>query len=317
MSFSQRVKDELLVQNIEEVSAKVELIAAFKAIGILIFDSHGIIIELKTSQIKLVKRLLEILKHEYPKCDVQTLVSESRSFKGKIKQYILRVNNNVHDLLFDLQFIDNVETSFIVGLPDITNIFTTEEEKRIYVKTFFCCTGSINDPGNAQQYHVEISNNNISYLTGIQKILDDYNINMKITKRKNSYALYLNKSEEIADFLKFIKSFEMLFEFEDFRMTRDMKAMYNRLNNADIANEMKKLATSDLHLNAINTLKAHNIYSTLKDKTKEVCELRGQYPEESLSELSLKSNGELSKSTIKYHLNKVVELSKLYEDSDE
>lgn len=317
MSFSQQVKDELLVQLIEKETAKVELVSAFKAIGILIFDSTGIVIELKTTQIKLIKRLLEILRTEYPQTNVQTLVSEARSFNGKKKVYILRISTNVKELLYDLQFIDNVETSFIVGLPDITNTLASEEAKRIYIKTFFCCCGSINDPGHAQQYHVEITNGNLSYLKAIQTILNDYNINMKITKRKSSYALYLNKSEEIADFLKFIKSFDMLFEFEDFRMARDMKAMYNRLNNADIANEMRKIATSDAHVQAIELLRSLNVYESLKDKTKQVCDLRMANPEESLAELSSLSNGKLSKSTIKYHLAKVVELAKMHEDNDE
>ncbi len=317
MTFSQLVKEELLVQDIDPKTAKVELIAAFKAIGVLIFDSTNIMIELKTSQIKLTKRLLEILHHEYPRTQVQTLVSEIRSFNGKQKQYVLRISTDVRHILYDLKFIEDENQSFIIGLPDITDNLIDEDSRQVYVRTFFCCLGSVNDPKNAQQYHLEITNSNKEYLQGICNILSKYNINMKITKRRSSYAAYLNKSEEIADFLKFARSFDMLFEYEDLRMERDIKAMINRLDNAEMANEMKRLVTSNAHLKAIEDLKEHNAYNGLKDKTKKVCELRIANPEESLQELADLSNGEFSKSTIKYHLAKVVELAEIYKDSNE
>ncbi len=317
MTFSQQVKDELLVQVIEPETAKIELIAAFKAIGTLQMDSTGIQIELKTSQIKLTKRLFEIIKHEYPKVSVQTLVSETRNFAKKKKLYILRIASGATDILYDLKFIDDPSVSFIFSLPDVSSHLISEEDRQVYVKTFFCCSGSINDPGVAQQYHLEITSSNEGYLVAMQNILSAYNINMKITKRRSSYGLYLNKSEEIADFLKFIRSFDMLFVFEDFRFTRDVNVMLNRLQNADIANEMKRITTSDSHINAIDILKQNNVYDTLKDKTLAVCELRIKYPDDSLNELSIKSEGAFSKSNIKYHLTKVVNLAKLYEDENE
>ena len=109
---------------------------------------------------------------------------------------------------------------------------------------FYCCTGSINDPKNAQQYHLEINNANREYLEEIQSLTKDYAINFKITQRKKRYALYLNKSEEIADFLKFVMASYALFEFEDYRIKRDMMLYENRMINADIANEVKKMNTS-------------------------------------------------------------------------
>ena len=57
MTFSQALKDELLVLDILPEIAKIELIAIFKAIGHLDFNEDGMMIEDKTRQIKLIKRL--------------------------------------------------------------------------------------------------------------------------------------------------------------------------------------------------------------------------------------------------------------------
>ncbi len=315
MTFSQQVKEELLVQFIEYDTAKIELMAAFKAIGNLVFTYDAIQIELKTSQIKLTKRLLEIIKNEYPKVIVNTSIFEVRRFNKKSKLYVIKIETDVKEILYDLKFIDDMKTSFIVNLKDITNNLISDDERQVYVRTFFCCCGSVNDPQLSQRYHLEITCQNQEYLVGIQKIVLKYNIKMKISKRKNNFSLYLNKSEEIADFLKFIKTFDMLFVFEDFRMTRDMSAMYNRLNNADIANEVRQLESANIQIEAINKLKDANMYEILSEKAKIICELRIKYPEDSLAQLAEYSNGEISKSNIIYRLKKIIEKADSLDDS--
>jgi DNA-binding protein WhiA len=307
MSFSQRVKEELLVQDIEHETAKIELMAAFKAIGTMEFDFTGLVIEIKTSQIKLTKRLIEIIKHEYPESMIQTLVRSVRNFNQSKKVYVIRIVKHCKEILKDLSLIDSVDVNFILSLNDVSKILKKEDEKRVYTRMYFCCTGSVNDPKNSQQYHLEITGNNEVYLKEIQKLVKNYSIELKITQRKKSYALYLNKSEEIADFLKFVKAVDVLFEFEDYRMIRDMMLVSNRLNNADIANEVKKLNTSNKQINAIEFIKEKDLFNTLADKTKEIANLRIQYPDDSLQELAERTNGKYSKSNLRYHLNIILQ----------
>ncbi len=305
MTFSQKVREELLVLDIEPETAKIELMAAFKALGTIQMDSMGLMIEVKTSQIKLTKRLLEIIKHEYPEVIVQTLVRDMRSFKGTKKSYIIRISKYAKEILKDLGLIDSLDFTFILCLNDISGRLKTQHEKRVYTRVFYCCLGTINDPKNAQQYHLEINGSNEQYLDEIQNISKKYSINFKLTKRKNKPSLYLNKSEEIADFLKFIMAVDVLFEFEDYRMMRDMMMVSNRLNNADIANEVKKMQTANAQIEAINKLKERDLINSLGLKTIKVIELRLKFPQDSYQELAKHSGGELSKSNIRYHLSLV------------
>ncbi len=311
MTFSQLVKEELVVQDILPETAKVELMAAFKAIGTLEQDFGGVTIELKSSQIKLIKRILEIIKHEYPEAQTQTLVRTIKKFNEQAKVYVLRINTHSKEILKDLELINDVNQMLILSLNDVQKKLTLDIEKQSYVKMFFICSGSVNDPKKSQQYHLEITNNNAEYLNEIKKIVKKYDINFKISRRKSTNVLYINKSEEIADFLKFIESFDLLFEFENYRLTRDINLVNNRLNNAEIANETKKLTTIQKHIRAIENLRENRILESLPEKTRLVASLREQYQEDSLQELSDRTNGDISKSNIRHHLNKIIKLANM------
>lgn len=308
MTFSQQVKEELVVQDILPETAKIELMAAFKALGTMEQEFGGVMIEIKTSQIKLIKRILEIIKHEYPKAQTQTLVRTIKKFNDKVKIYILRINTYTKEILVDLGLIDNIDQMLILSLNDVSHRLTNDIEKQSYVKMFYICSGTVNDPKKSQQYHLEITGNNREYLNEIREIVSRYDINFKFSRRKNSNVLYINKSEEIADFLKFIESFDLLFLFENYRLTRDINLVNNRLNNAEIANETRKLTSIQKQIDAINHLKESGQFETLADKTKLVAKLREQYADDSLQELADRTNGEISKSNIRHHLNKIIKL---------
>ncbi len=309
MTFSQLVKEELVVQDILPETAKVELMAAFKAIGTLEQDFGGVRIELKSSQIKLIKRILEIIKHEYPEAQTQTLVRTIKKFNEQAKVYVLIINTYSKEILIDLKLINDINQTLILSLNNVENQLITDLDKQNYVKMFFICSGSVNDPKKSQQYHLEITNNNVEYLKEIQKIVKRFDINFKISRRKSTNVLYINKSEEIADFLKFIESFELLFEFENYRLTRDINLVNNRLNNAEIANETKKLTTIQKHIKAIEQLKEQKLLESMPEKTQLVAALRIEFPEDSLQELADRTAGEISKSNIRHHLNKMIKLA--------
>lgn len=308
MTFSQQVKEELVVQDILPETAKIELMAAFKAIGTMEQEFGGVMIEMKTSQIKLIKRILEIIKHEYPQAQTQTLVRTIKKFNEKAKVYVLRINTYTKEILVDLGLINDINQMLILSLNDVSDRLTNDIEKQSYVKMFYICSGTVNDPKKSQQYHLEINGNNREYLNEIRNIVKRYDINFKFSRRKNSNVLYVNKSEEIADFLKFIESFDLLFRFENYRLTRDINLVNNRLNNAEIANETRKLTSIQKQIDAINKLKELKQFDMLPEKTRMVANLREEYADDSLQELADRTNGEISKSNIRHHLNKIIKL---------
>ena len=93
--------------------------------------------------------------------------------------------------------------------------------------------------------------------------------------------------------------------------------MVNRLNNCEISNQTKAIATGQKQLRNIEYLKENDLISLLDEKQKIVVEAREKYPESSLIELaeiiSLEYNYKIGKSGINHHfikINKMVESHK-------
>ena len=307
MTFSQQVKEELLTQDINYNIAKYELIAVFKTLGVIENFDENIVLIIKSYQIKLITRVVKILKKLYPNIEINNLVSNGRNFNKNKKLYTLQLYGPISEMLYDLKLIDKKDLKNIFFLKEIDINLLKEQEKKISTSIFFCDIGSANNPQCAQQYHLELTLGNIDYLNEIKLICKKYNVNFKITKRKNNNAIYLNKSEEIADFLKFINCKETLFAFEEYRILRDIKLVNNRLNNADIANEMKRLKSFEKQIEAISFLKKNDKLKDLNEKTQKIAKLREDNPDASLQDLSDLSNGIFSKSLIRYHINILIE----------
>ncbi len=307
ITFSQELKEELLHLELEsEKLRKIELVATLKAVGILNFNGSNMSIDIRTSFAHLAKRIFRSIKEFYPNASLQTIVQRAVKFKREVNVYIVRVNLIVPQMLYDLGLINSPNPGMIFGLNSIVDQLETEAERSVYVRTFFICSGSVNNPHKNKQYHLEIVGQNKTYLQEIQHMLLPYEIEMKMSKRKNNYPLYINKSEEIADFLKFIGSRNLLFEFEDVRIMRDFRSASNRMNNAEIANEAKQMAASLKQIRAIDKLKDHKQFDKLSEKAKQVAKLRIDNPDSTLSELSEISNGEISKSNLSHHLRNIV-----------
>lgn len=314
-SFSQTVKEEVLVKKIKQVNQKIELIALFKAIGNLNFEFNNVTIDLKTSQIKINKRVLEIVHFLYPNAQTQISVRSSNKFKRNNKVYILKILTGVRDILFDLDLVTSPEFSFLVSLKETNFKKLSDAQKRHYVAIYFAAQGTVNDPFKSGQYHLEISSGNEKYLKEIANLVQMYDINFKITKRRSIYSLYTNRAEEIADFLKLIEASFAALDFENHLVIRGEKLKYVRLNNAEVANEVKKVQTVVKQIDAIKHLKEIGQYELLSAKAKQVCELRLEFEEDSLNDLANRTDGVISKSNISYHLRNVVKLSVLHQSS--
>ena len=124
--------------------------------------------------------------------------------------------------------------------------------------------------------------------------------------------LYLKASEEISDFIKLLGAVNSLFYFEDIRIYRDHANMVNRLNNCEQANFEKSLENSDKQLEKINFLKNNDYMSLLDEKTRQVCEYRLKYRDESyqsLADILSKETGKkVTKSYVNHHFRKINEV---------
>ena len=106
--------------------------------------------------------------------------------------------------------------------------------------------------------------------------------------------------------------------FEDERISRDMKNSISRMDNCEIANEVKTIRAASKQIEYINKIKESGKYELIDEKLRNVMDLRLKYQDYSLLELCdayQKNYGDIvSKSGMKHRLNKIESIA---QDIDE
>ena len=297
MSFTTKVKEEIVNKKLAETE-NYSILAGFVRNNATWNDDKLELINENEKIINYFKNILDMFK------------------EIKYIEYTRESNNFSKNNLHILEIIEG--SSFLLDLvaykrevpPDY--FFDGKLETKAYLKGVFLIGGSINDP-KTSRYHMEILIDYPEEAVFVQKVLNSYNLNIKMLNRDRSYMLYLKEAEKISDFLKIVDANNSVLYYEDVRIYRDKKNQTNRLNNCEQANTDRIIASALEQLNQIEILKKNNAIDLLDDKTKEALYYREKYKEASLKELSEKIAVEtgrfISKSGLNHRFRKIKELA--------
>lgn len=309
MSFSEYIKNELCELKEENENNKLAILASFiKLSGNLVIRNSTLEIELRTENPNIARYITELC--------VDVLKTEPRFTYhrnmrlNKNPYYILSVNKEPINVLKRLEIMD--EEGRMNSSPSLTFV-KNKEFLRCYLRGAFIANGSINDPYSRGGYHFEISTLDEEFALYLRKLINEYNLKAKVSKRRNTFIVYLKKGESIGDFLRIINSMDGLMQFEDCRISKDMINNTNRVDNCDLANEMKRSALAQKQINAINILLSKDLIESLDYKTKRIIQYRVDNPEWALSDIANAYNEEyndnMSKSSVRTILMKVMQLA--------
>lgn len=301
-SFTQNVKQELLGVEYPIEHQEIVLSTIIKSLGKIRTQQGRDILEIKSSFSDLIKIATNIVDWVFLDCQYQINSTTRRNFSIEREVFSLKVYNELENILsFTKLCVDDKQINY-------KNLKKQQDRELnfLMIRYFFICLGSVNSPIREKQYHLELRIKDELVQKFIIDVCKDYNINFKVTNRKSGKALYLNKSEEIGDFLNLIGCQDTLFQFEDERIGRDLYLVNNRYNNADVANTYKTISASQKQIDAIKQLKKDGRFDSLSTKARIVAKLREQYPQMSLSELAEINENNLTKSNISYHLKNIV-----------
>lgn len=301
-SFTQNVKQELLGVEYPIEHQGIVLSTIIKSLGKIRTQQGRDILEIKSSFSDLIKIAINIVDWVFLDCQYQINSTTRRNFSIEREVFSLKVYNELENILsFTKLCVDDKQINY-------KNLKKQQDRELnfLMIRYFFICLGSVNSPIREKQYHLELRIKDELVQKFIIDVCKDYNINFKVTNRKSGKALYLNKSEEIGDFLNLIGCQDTLFQFEDERIGRDLYLVNNRYNNADVANTYKTISASQKQIDAIKQLKKDGRFDSLSTKARIVAKLREQYPQMSLSELAEINEDNLTKSNISYHLKNIV-----------
>ena len=306
MSFASETKKELVQIQSDDCCAKSELSALIRMNGVISLSSKGLVLDFATENAAIARRTLQLIKQLF---DTEVdLLSRKKMQLKKNNVYILKVTK-AREILDDLSLMDGLGFNIIPN----RNILKSECCMRAYLAGAFLSCGSVNNP-ETSNYHLEMSFNEEEFAQFISKIMNDFELNAKMIKRRNKYVVYLKSSEKIGDFLRAIGASQSVMNFESTRIDRNMSNTVNRWNNCDIANEIKSMATANKQINDINTVDMFMGLDMLDEKTRIVALIRRKYPEMTLNELTevyYEETGQtISKSGLHHRFKKISEEAK-------
>lgn len=306
MSFSSNVKQEVSAKIMEGNDARAELSALIQMTSSLSFSSRGMTILVSVENAAVARTIYRLVKDKY-NSEIELFVKKKMNLK-KNKIYGLRILSGAPVILTDL----GIYSARGLLKKPLAKIVSSETNARAYLAGAFLAGGSINPPEKTD-YHLEITAANEEHASFLQETMNRFHLNARVIERRNKFIVYIKAAEKISDFLRIIESEQCLFEYENIRIERDLANNIQRLNNIDVANEMKAQSAANKQLEDIEIIEKNHRYEHLDQKLKDVIDIRKEYPDSSLNELcdllEEKTGNSVSKSGLRHRFNKIHEIA--------
>lgn len=306
MSFTSDVKKEICLYDWNDDCKKALLSAFLQLSASLHFTSEGAAISAKTENVSTAKYIYQIIKELY---QVETQLSIIKKMKLKKNNiYVIRIKNKAFEILKDLDIMSDG------GLNETPSKLVVKNEDciRAYLAGAFLSNGSVNSPVKSN-YHLEISTTHNKLAKYLAKQMNRFYLSAKVTKRRNHEMVYIKASDKISDFLKIVGASSSLFAFEDTRIQRDFMNSLTRLDNCELANEVKTMKAAQKQLEDIDWIDNYGGLENLPEGLRRVAYTRKAHPEANLNELCQyyeeQYNESISKSGIRHRLNKIRDIA--------
>ncbi len=300
LSFSSAVKNELCRIDTEHNGSLFELAAAARISGLIkVVNTNEINLRLITENAAFARRVFSQIKDLYG-INAEISIRRSRKLKKNIV-YILVLTSS-KGLMKVLEDI-NIRVSEKVEYVPYAEGMKKKECRKAYLRGAFLASGSMSDP--EKTYHLEIICHNMILATEVNELMDSFNLNSKVTKRKGNYVVYLKEGENIVDFLNIIGAHSALLELENIRILKEMRNNVNRIVNCETANLQKTVDASVRQVENINYIRDNLGFDKLPENLREIARIRLNYSDASLKELGEMLNPPLGKSGVNHRLRKL------------
>lgn len=278
MSFSSDVKNEAAQIELVKNEGRAELSALIQMCSSLSLSSRGMTIKVQVENAAVARTVCRLVKDRY-NAEISLSVKRRMNLKKNLI-YGIRIMTGAPVILTDLGLYSS---RGLLEVP-LHKIVSNDSQARAYLCGAFLAGGSINPPEKTN-YHLEITANNDKQAELLQELLERFDIHAKTIERRGKQIVYVKAAEKIADFLRIIGANEAVLKFENIRISRDFTNSLTRLNNCDVANEVKTQNAAKNQLEDIRVLQSTYGLDRLDEKLQDVAKLRLQYPEASLNEL--------------------------------
>ena len=275
MSFTIKVKEELIGLGKEE---KTELSAIIKMSGSLGISSQGLTLSVITENAKIARHIYELLATFYQvKSDIR---HHQKTNLRKNRVYTVFLDTNVEQILADLHLADS------------------------YLRGAFLSSGSMRDPESGK-YQLEILSVYSDHAEDLAALMRKFLLDAKTIERKKGSVTYLQRAEDIMDFLIVIGAMKAMTEFESFKLVREARNDLNRTNNVETANIARTVTASMKTIHNISKIIDTIGLEGLPVDLQEVAYLRVNHPDYSIQQLADSLSKPLTKSGVNHRLRKI------------
>lgn len=310
MSFALNVKEELCHVSNENAALDFNELNAMLRFGSEIsFSNKGLKLSISSTSLPIIRHFLSLLKKFH---NVETEL-ESRV----IKQFEQKTTYT----LYILSNVDVICEEFNIFTPSKNvreEILLDQAKAAAYLRGAFICKGSVNDPANGN-YHLEIKVNDEEDTLFIQRLMNVFDLNAKISKRRNHLLVYLKDVNLICDFLRIIGSTSLVFEIENAVIKREITHNITRTVNIELANETKTFAASKEQMKYIHYLEYNYPLDKIDPKLLLIMKVRKENMEASFNELleilANEYDEVMTKSGLNHRFRKIKEIAINYQKS--
>lgn len=269
MSYTHRVKEEILKKPVESSEEKMLEVFAFLRSKSSFLEDR---IELRLENKELAERVYGFLR-ELVSLKIFIKYSTSRRF-GEHNVYIITIPRQAGYNAF-IGLMDEYESK------DFSDI---EAELRGFLRGVFLGCGYIKSPD--KEYALDFFIDDERTGEKVYELLKLKEKRVSKTKKRNKHLVYLRNSEDIMDIMVMIGSLQEFFKYEEVIMMKELKNKTIREMNWEVANETKSLDTGKKQLKMIDYIAEHVGLQNLSSVLEEVARLRAKNPEASLTELA-------------------------------
>lgn len=296
MSFTIKVKEELLTL---AISDKNELSAIIKMSGSLGLTGQGLTLSITTENAKIARHIYNLVESIYSLTPEIKYHQKTNLRKNRV--YNVFITENVEEILSDLQLADSF---FGIETGIKPSILEDDEKGRSYLRGAFLATGTIRDPESGK-YQLEIFSVYQDHAEDLADLMRKFMLDAKVIEHKNGSITYLQKAEDIMDFLIVIGAMACREAFEEVKIMRETRNDINRANNAETANIAKTITASMKNINNIVKIMDTVGLEALPVELQQIAQVRVAHPDYSIQQIADSLEIPITKSGVNHRLRKI------------
>ena len=308
MSFSGSVKEELLRHEDSARHCQIAELAAMIAFNgeIVRLPSKDIILRMSSENESIIRKCF-------------TLLGKTFTINGEVSidEKIVRKNNRFTIDIEDPETTVKVLQAIKVLTADrrpvhsdgLVSSMVIQKNccRRAFLRGAFLCAGSISDP--EKFYHFEIVCTTPAKALQLQEIIQSFEIDAKIVKRKKYHVVYVKEGAQIVELLGLMGAGVSLMNLENVRSLKGMRNTVNRKVNCETANINKTVNAAVKQMEDIIYIRDTVGLHRLPENLEETALLRLEYPQASLKELGTLLSIPVGKSGINHRLRKICSIA--------